>query len=86
MAWEKISCPYICMKKILILMLVLVSCGKEKKETTWEIENINGKRDTIVAKDYWIMSRDSQFIKFEINDTTKIIYNRRGVKCFRRVF
>ena len=49
-------------------------------------EKLDGTRDTIEARDYWIMSPDSQLIKFEINDSLKIIYNKDGVTSFRKIF
>lgn len=75
------------MKKLLYLLFIYVlsSCNTETPKTTWIIESLDGKSDTIDARSYWIMSPDSQFIKFQINDTTQKIYNRSGVKCFSRI-
>lgn len=82
-----LSFPYLCMKKIIITLITLccVACS-DPKLTKWEIEKLDGTRDTIEARDYWIMSPDSQLIKFEINDSLKIIYNKDEVTSFRKIF
>ena len=82
-----LSFPYLCMKKIIFTLITLccVACS-DPKSTKWEIEKLEGTRDTIEARDYWIMSPDSQLIKFEINDSLKIIYNKDGVTGFRKIF
>lgn len=82
-----LSFPYLCMKKIIFTLIILccVACS-DPKSTKWEIEKLEGTRDTIEARDYWIMSPDSQLIKFEINDSLKIIYNKDGVTSFRKIF
>lgn len=75
------------MKKI-IFILTVVLCGacSDHKTSKWEIEKLDGAKDTIEARDYQIMSPDSQFIKFEINDSLKIIYNKDGLTSFRKIF
>lgn len=81
-----LSYPYLCMKNILLFILVILcSACSGNKTSKWEIEKLDGTKDTIEAKDYWIMSPDSQFIKFEINDSFKIIYNKDGLTSFRKI-
>lgn len=74
------------MKKILFVLIILFSACSSNKTSKWEIEKLDGTKDTIEAKNYWIMSPDSQLIKFEINDSLKIIYNRDGLTSFRKIF
>lgn len=75
------------MKKIIFILTVIL-CGACQRPSTskWEIEKIDGTKDTIEARNYWIMSPDSQLIKFEVNDSLKIIYNKDGLTSFRKIF
>ena len=74
------------MKKILFILIILCSACSDHKTSKWEIEKLDGTKDTLEAKDYWIMSPDSQLIKFEVNDSLKIIYNKNGLTSFRKIF
>lgn len=76
------------MKKLIyfILLGLILSCTSRPTRTSWEITGVDGVKDTIEARNYWILSKDTQFIKFEIDDTIQIIYNRNGITSFRRLY
>lgn len=69
----------------LILILILLPRTSQPSTTTWIINKTDGTSDTIEARKYWIVSPDSLFIKFEIDDTTKVIYSRYGIESFRMI-
>lgn len=72
------------MKKVLFILLILCSCS-EPRMSTWEIERKDGSKDTLEARDFWVMSADSMFIKFELTDSTRIVYSRAGIAGFRKI-
>lgn len=69
----------------IISLLVFCSCTQRQADTSWEIEKKDGTKDTIIARQYWILTPDTQMIKFEVNDTSQVIYNRSGVVSFRQI-
>lgn len=73
------------MRKIILFGILMVLCSCQKS-SMWEIENLDGTRDTIEARSYEIFSPDSQFIKFDLSDNLKVIYNRDKVKNIRKIY
>lgn len=76
-----LSYSYFCiMKKVLfILVTFLISCVEKNNSSTWIIHRVDGNIDTIEAKNYWIMTSDTLFIKFEIEKDIYIIYNKDNI-------
>ena len=73
---------------ILILGIIiegLIGISKiPRPETTWEITKTSGEKDTIIAQDYWILTRDTMFVKF-VTDSGAVIYSRSGLENFRKI-
>lgn len=72
------------MRKILLFGIFTILCSCQRT-SRWEIENIDGTKDTIEARSYKVFSPDSQFIKFDLSDNLKVIYNKDKVKNIRKI-
>lgn len=74
------------MKKLLFLFVFITLCSCVKQDiSAWEIEKKDGTKDTIIAKSYWLMSPDSQFIKLEVDDSTRVVYFKSGLTSIKKI-
>ena len=61
------------------------SCsGNLDPDTTWIINKLDGTSDTIQAKTYWILSKDTLFIEFKTQEGRDIIYPKSGIESMER--